>query len=391
MPPSTLSTLALASLFSFLSSLFSHLRYHPPMRIGMLIYGSLDTVSGGYLYDRKLVEYLREQGHTVQIFSLPWRKYAAHLMDNWRNDLLTQLIEAPLDVLLQDELNHPSLFSLNGRLRPYIKYPIFSIVHHLRIDEQHPALWRQLYRFVEGRYLKSVNGFIFNSHTTKAGVHRLVGDKRPFTVAQPAGDRFAPLEKTAVLQKAQQKGPLKLLFVGNVVPRKGLHTLISALGQFPKSGWRLDVVGSVQVDKAYAERWLKRETAVRNIQNQIIVHGQVDDAQLESLYAKSHLLVVPSQYEGFGIVYLEGMAFGCPAIGTTAGAAHEIITHGETGFLVGVGDTAVLTQHLQNIIENRTLLTKMATAAHERFLRHPTWEDSTAKIEQFLLDAIETS
>ena len=53
------------------------------MRIGLVIYGSLDTLSGGYLYDRKLVEYLRAQGDTVEVISLPWRNYAAHLTDNF--------------------------------------------------------------------------------------------------------------------------------------------------------------------------------------------------------------------------------------------------------------------------------------------------------------------
>ena len=72
------------------------------MKIGLLIYGSLDTVSGGYLYDRKLVEYLRAQGDTVEIISLPWRNYAAHLMDNFRFRL-----PPGLDLLIEDELNHP--------------------------------------------------------------------------------------------------------------------------------------------------------------------------------------------------------------------------------------------------------------------------------------------
>ena len=52
------------------------------MRIGLVIYGALDTLSGGYLYDRKLVEYLRAQDDAVEIISLPWRNYAAHLTDN---------------------------------------------------------------------------------------------------------------------------------------------------------------------------------------------------------------------------------------------------------------------------------------------------------------------
>jgi len=52
------------------------------MKLGLIIYGSLDTLSGGYLYDRKLVEYLRRCGDTVEVISLPWRNYARHLADN---------------------------------------------------------------------------------------------------------------------------------------------------------------------------------------------------------------------------------------------------------------------------------------------------------------------
>jgi len=52
------------------------------MKLGFTIYGSLETLSGGYLYDRKLVEYLRSQGDAVEIISLPWRNYTAHLTDN---------------------------------------------------------------------------------------------------------------------------------------------------------------------------------------------------------------------------------------------------------------------------------------------------------------------
>ena len=100
------------------------------MKIGFLIYGSLDTLSGGYLYDRKLVEYLRAQGDEVETISLPWRNYATHLTDN-----LHFRLPADLDLLIQDELNHPSLLSANTALRTY---PVISLVHHLRCSEQRP-------------------------------------------------------------------------------------------------------------------------------------------------------------------------------------------------------------------------------------------------------------
>jgi hypothetical protein len=111
------------------------------MKIGFLIYGSLDTLSGGYLYDRKLVEYLRSQGDTVEIISLPWRNYAAHLTDNFRFSL-----PRGLDLLIQDELNHPSLLSANRKPHPY---PAISLVHHLRCSELRPKWQNLFYRAIE--------------------------------------------------------------------------------------------------------------------------------------------------------------------------------------------------------------------------------------------------
>ena len=97
------------------------------MKIGLVIYGSIDTLSGGYMYDRMLVEHLRAQGDTVEIISLPWRNYAAHLTDNF-----TFKLPPNLDILIQDELNHPSLIGANREKHPY---PVISLVHHLRCSE----------------------------------------------------------------------------------------------------------------------------------------------------------------------------------------------------------------------------------------------------------------
>ena len=139
------------------------------MRLGLVIYGSLDTVSGGYLYDRELVAHLRRQGDTVEIVSLPWRGYAPHLGDNLSPRLRDRLAKLDVDVLLQDELNHPSLFTLNRRL-PHASPPRLAIVHHLRSSEHHPAWLMPLYRSIERRYLGSVHGLIYNSFTTRLAV-----------------------------------------------------------------------------------------------------------------------------------------------------------------------------------------------------------------------------
>ena len=119
------------------------------MRLGLLLYGSLDTVSGGFLYDRELVRYLRGQGEEVEVFSLPWRAYGRGLLDNFAPGLYRRLRGAAFDLLIQDELAHPSCLWLNRRLRRNRAYPIISLIHHLRASEPWPALQQRLYRVVE--------------------------------------------------------------------------------------------------------------------------------------------------------------------------------------------------------------------------------------------------
>jgi len=353
------------------------------MRIGLIIYGRLDTISGGYLYDRQMVEHLRGQGDTVEIISLPWSHYGRHLTHNLSRRLFYRLRRASFDLLLQDELNHPSLFWLNRRLSRDSSVPIVSIVHHLRASEARPAWQNRFYNWIEGQYLNSVDSFIYNSQTTQTAVNQLLSAPKPGIVACPAGDRFQPAITAAeIAERAQESGPLRLIFVGNLIPRKGLHTLLAALARLPVENWTLTVVGETAVNPAYA-RAIKRQAARLNGQTRF--PGAIADADLAQQLRRSHLLVVPSQYEGFGIVYLEGMGFGLPAIASTAGAAQEIISHETDGFLINPGDAAALAAHIRTLHDNRARLTQMGLAARQRFLAHPGWDASMARIRQFLL------
>jgi len=345
------------------------------MKLGLLIYGSLDMLSGGYLYDRKLVEYLRSQGDTVEIISLPWRNYAAHLTDNFHFHL-----PPDLDLLIQDELNHPSLLSANRRPHPY---PIVSLVHHLRCSEKRPAWQNWFYRLVEKRYLDSVDGFVFNSLTTRDVVNGLMDDRKPHVVAYPPTDRFGEgITEVEIEARAKEPGPLRMLFLGNVTHRKGLHTLLKAISYQP-SAFSLDVVGGLTAEPKYAEE-MQQKSKASNLKSQIFFHGPLDHEPLIDKLKSAHVLVVPSSYEGFGIVYLEGMAFGLPAIGTTAGAASEIIRDGETGYLVPPNEPDALAACLSTLANDRALLTRLSLSALKRYRQQPAFQETAGKIRDFL-------
>ncbi|MCJ7445549.1 MAG: glycosyltransferase family 4 protein [Methanotrichaceae archaeon] len=362
------------------------------MRIGLIIYGSLTTLSGGYLYDRKLVEYLKEHGDDVEIISLPRRNYLHHLEDNFSKNLMRRLVNLQCDVLLQDELNHPSLFLLNRRIQDKISYPIVSIVHHLLCCEENPSWLNRFYRLVESHYLSSMDGFIYNCRSTLKMAEELLGNcgyqHHPSLVAYPGGNRFHQLiSKAEISQRARQDGALSLLFIGNIIPRKGLHILLKALKRSPENQFILNVVGNRDADFSYFLT-IKHQIEQNDMTNQVHFSGVLSDNDLCNCMKESHLFVMPSYYEGYGIAYLVGMGFGLPAIGTNHGGAREIITSDADGFLIDPGDDATLAGYLVQLSQDRELLQKMSLKALDHYFSRPNWDQSMKSIRIFLEELI---
>jgi glycosyltransferase involved in cell wall biosynthesis len=354
------------------------------MYVGLVIYGSLETLTGGYLYDRALVTYLKAHGDEVEVISLPRRTYSRHLIDNLSLLLLRRLQNTGFDVLIQDELNHPSLFLLNRLLKKRAPYPVVTIVHLLRSSESRPRWLSRMYGTVERQYLKTVDGAIFNCDTTRMTAERLLRRNLPGVVAYPGRDHLIPtISVEEMTERAHEPGPLRIISVANVVPGKGLNVLIEALTQLPLNSWHLTVVGSLTMDHTYA-RAIRHQITRAGLSNHVEIMGAMPHHEIPRLLARSHILAVPSSYEAIGIAYLEAMGFGLPVIATTAGGAHEIITHGKQGFLVAPGDSNSIAFYLQEINQDRARLIEMSLSAYERFQLHPTWDQSLGDIREFL-------
>jgi glycosyltransferase involved in cell wall biosynthesis len=186
---------------------------------------------------------------------------------------------------------------------------------------------------------------------------------------------------------------LRIIFLGNVIERKGLHTLLEALSLVgrtasPTYTCCLDVIGSLTTDPVYAAK-MQEKASVLGLSSSVIFHGPKDNGDLADILLSAHVLAVPSSYEGFGIVYLEGMAFGLPAIGTSAGAAGEVISDGETGYLVPPEDAETLAARLQALASDRNLLARLSLNALKRYQQQPTWEQTAGNIRQFLQKMVE--
>ncbi|ERG88506.1 MAG: glycosyltransferase [halophilic archaeon J07HX5] len=355
------------------------------MRVGLVVYDGLDGTSGGFLYDRRVVQGLRDRGHAVTTVAVPRRSYTRNLLDSVSQSVWRQLtaLADNVDIILEDELCHPSLVGPNLRLRRRESSPpIVSIVHHLRSSEDWSPLRTRVYRTVERAYLLTADAFVYNSHTTRETVESLIG---PTTgvLAPPGRDHLQPaVTREQIRARAHNEGPVELLFVGSIVERKGLETLLKGLAAL-ELPWSLTIVGDTTIDRAYTEQLqsLVKQLAVGD---RVTMTGRVPQSRLNELYEQCQILTVPSQYEGYGIVYLEAMGHGLPAVGTRAGGASEVINDGTTGALITPGDVSALTNAVARLAADRDRLAAHALAARAAFDDHHTWDETAGAVATFL-------
>ncbi len=158
-------------------------------------------------------------------------------------------------------------------------------------------------------------------------------------------------------------GPLKLLFVGRIVQRKGIKYLLEALQQFTGQQVALTIAGRPVDDLRI----------LRELGDRITVRPSVSDAELKALYRSSDLLVLPSVAEGFGQVLLESLASGLPILTTTSTAAPDLIAQGCEGWFVPPRRVDSLVERIDWALSHRSKLESMRQAARECAMQL-TWE-----------------
>lgn len=359
------------------------------MRVALVLAGDIEAESGGFYYDRRLRDRLRERGHAVEVFTLPRGSYRRRLAANLGARRLADPLAA-FDVVVEDGLAHPSVLALNRRLRVPTVALVHMIAERARAARSGAAgggvraeLGRRGVAAIERRFFRGVDAAVYNAETTRRDAAALEGPERS-VVAPPAGDRFEPAITEAAIRERARSGPLEVTFLGNVVPRKGLDALVDGAARLDGSevDWRLTVVGDRTVAPDHAEAVSEAVTAV-GVDDRVRFAGRLDDAAVAKRLRESHVLAVPSRYEPFGMVYLEAMGFGCVPLATTAGGAGEFVRDGESGVLVSPDDPAAVARALRDL-DDRDRLAEMGAAARRDYEAWPSWPETLDRVVDFL-------
>lgn len=162
-------------------------------------------------------------------------------------------------------------------------------------------------------------------------------------------------------------GQRRLLFSGALIPRKGIDLLVRAFVEVASSrrDCLLDVMGAGPLEPQL-QRWASR------CSGRIRFLGFKDWSDLPAVYAKADVLCVPSRYDGWGLVVPEGLAAGLPVLATDrTGAAIDLISPGQNGWMVPAGDLRALRDALAEIADlSPERLQQLSQAARQSVAHH---------------------
>lgn len=172
----------------------------------------------------------------------------------------------------------------------------------------------------------------------------------------------------AVADKYEIEASTVLLFVGTIMPRKGVRELVQAFGRVlaeTKDDVTLLIAGENHLDDAYTNS-VHEEIRTAAMQDRVELLGFVPHEELPGLYALADAFVMPSLEEGFGMTVVEAMAAGTPVISTKVGGIDRVVESGVHGLLVNPGDVRGLTEAINCLIASQEKREQMGKRAETR-------------------------
>jgi glycosyltransferase involved in cell wall biosynthesis len=306
------------------------------VRVAFVTVGDTNRLTGGYLYNARVLTGLRERDVMVEEI-VPCGASSAEQEEASRHAFLDP---RSFDVVVVDALARIVCAPHLDRWRE--EHPVVAMVHELPSAATQGTV-TDLEREREEGLLRSNLLICVSEHGRLVLEGRGVPAAR-IRVVPPGFDRFTIQDG----KPPRARGDVvRALCVAQWIPRKGILDLVRAWTLHERPGAVLDLVGEADADPAYARR------VNAALQSSITVRGPVDDAALAIAYASAELFVLPSRYEGYGMVYAEALSYGLPIIACNVGPVPELVGK-QAALLVSPGDVEALSVALDLLTGDAT-------------------------------------
>jgi glycosyltransferase involved in cell wall biosynthesis len=210
--------------------------------------------------------------------------------------------------------------------------------------------------------------FLVGSHFVKKSLeYNKIDNEKIYIVPYGVNiNKFHDLKK-----QTNDELPLKLIFVGGVSYRKGIHHLLDVVSQFSEKEVQLTLVGRFSENADYYKRYV--------LKNNIHFMGFVIHDVLANIYNQADVFVLPSLAEGFAQVSLEAMSCGLPVICTENSGCNDAVIDFINGFVIQAGDRDALRERIEWFILHKSYLLEMSNNARKTAVNY-TWEHYYSKI-----------
>lgn len=342
----------------------------------LVVPGSLTTLTGGYGYDRRIVQGLRTLGWDMDVRELTGSFPVPRAADRAAAAAVFADIPDGRPVLF-DGLAFAALPDEVARHASRLRF--VALVHHPLAEETglDPAAAQRL-RESERRALASAVRVVVTSRATAALLEQYDVDADRVMTIEPGTDA-APLARGS-------SGPqVHLLCVATLAPRKGHEVLLRALMEISDLPWRLTCVGSRDRQPETAAA-LDRFAEQDGLAGRVEFAGEMDGEALARCYDAADVFVLPTLFEGYGMVVAEALARGLPVVATRTGAIGELVSEA-SGILVPPGDVGALRQALARVVADPAVRAHLADGARATRHRLPTWSQSCAAMARVLEQA----
>jgi len=343
--------------------------------VSFVVPGDLETRTGGYAYDRRIVAGLRATGWTVHVHGLdagfPFPNAAA------RAHAAATFAAIPDGrFVLADGL---AFGALPDDIAPHAaRLVIVALVHHpLALETGLTAPEAAALEASERRALGLARAVVVTSRATARELERYAVAPDRIAVVEPGTDP-APIARSTIDANRSRARDLSLLCVATLTLRKGHALLLDALASGQESRWRLRCAGSIDRDGDTTARVLDRIRS-HGFEGRVDLLGDLDAAGLAVEYDRADLFTLASLYEGYGMAVAEAIAHGLPVVATATGAIADLVGT-DAGLVVAPGDVHALAAALRRALGDDDLRARLADGARRARARLPTWEQATARM-----------
>ena len=342
--------------------------------VDLVVPGDIDTLTGGYIYDRRILAGLAHLGWQTSVHSLP---------DSFPEPSADALaVAAAVLAGILDKatvvIDGLALAGLKDVLPRHItRLRLVALIHHPLAYETglDPARAMRL-EAAESAALARVHRVIVTSEWTKHVLESFgVGAER-ISVVEPGTD-------PAPLHRPHAGAPLELLCVASLTKRKGHAVLFDALARLRGRPWHLTCAGSLTRDRELVAT-LRGQVDRLGIRDRVTFLGELAPDALGELYARADVFVLASYLEGYGMVFAEALARGIPIVATTGGAVASTVPPAASR-LVPPGDSAALARALEELFADASLRAELTVGAAAARTSLPSWETANARFAEALL------